>query len=103
MSLYQGYGFSFGKSGQASRPKPVTFPCQARKKGPASGPLFKDVKELKSDSAGPTADLTQKVGRQFDYWLLVVSFDAVVRQFKYLLHCSPREGLDKNEEPVLSA
>jgi hypothetical protein len=81
----------------------VTFPCQARKKGPASGPLFKDVKELKSDSAGPTADLTQKVGRQFDYWLLVVSFDAVVRQFKYLLHCSPREGLDKNEEPVLSA
>ena len=79
------------------------FPQSSQKKGPASGPLFTDVKESKSDSAGPTADLTQKVGRQFDYWLLVVSFDAVVRQFKYLLHCSPREGLDKNEEPVLSA
>jgi len=78
-------------------------PAKPEKRGPRAGPFSSTSKILDSDSAGPTADLTQKVGRQFDYWLLVVSFDAVVRQFKYLLHCSPREGLDKNEEPVLSA
>jgi hypothetical protein len=58
------------------------------KKGPRSGPFSSQIKVLKNN-AGSTANLTQQVSRQFDYLLLVVSFDAVIGDFQNLVHGSP--------------
>ena len=64
------------------------------KKRPAGGPFSSQTKVLKNN-ARSTANLTQKVGRQFDYLLLVVSFDAVIGDFQNLLHWVPRVGLTR--------
>lgn len=64
------------------------------KKRPASGPFSSQIKLLKNNACS-TANLTQKVSRQFDYLLLVVSLDAVTGHFKNLLHGVPRVGLTR--------
>src|SRR5256885_1419055 len=77
------------------------FPLRAKNRAREQALSICSVRKSKSKDYVSTADLTENVDRQFHDRLLVVSFYAVVRQFQYLLHCSPREGLTKTRTTAL--